>query len=780
MKMRTVPVLALLLALSWLNPLTAVASGATLTGFVTGPQGAAVGSADVTAAGNNRALHATTDALGRFAFADLPLGTYQVEAHSSAGTGRATVDLGSGGATVAILLSPAKEIARVTTIRSSNLRGSGADVSLNATDLSRAPYAGSIPEALIQLPGAVRGANGVVHMNGDHGVINYVIDGVPIPQALNRQLGSEINSNDVSFLDVIEGAYPAQYGLKFGDVLNFSTKAETGPAGYDAGVSAGSYADMVQTLNFHAPIAGGGGYSVGVRNERSNRGLDPPDFDSPHNQFSDTNQFARVTLPGRSAGSFTDVSFTHSFRTYQIPNDVQNGEPATTHDNETQNDAFLALQVHRRLNANDAISYGPAFKFSRIRDFGDPNNDFAFGEALNLGNGGGPTDCADAVATGNFGPTTCGFSLNADKTAIDKILQTDFVHEASRHEVRAGLSYDLTSVHKMYAATLQPDNFLSAAPFTVTDVSPNTANTYGSYIQDKWRISPLYEADYGLRYDFFTIRSTSFAQGFGAFSPRLKVTRFFGPRASIYAYIGRFFEPFSFENVDPHAAQLLNLPLEPSLAQFDLKPERDTQLEFGGHVPLGPGTFGFRVWQKNANDLIDDTQVGVTLLHQDINYSLGRLSQEAIDYTLPLARGGRAYVNIAHTLSLNKGCETQLLAPCFGSPDDFTPADHDQSYSVTSGVLLNGRGGSWFSGDMEYGSGLSSGICPADDTGGYCKRTPHTIFAVEQGVPLGDRAAVSLRVQNLFNDRYYVTILNAQGNHVAPPRTIDLTFSFKR
>lgn len=155
--------------------------------------------------------------------------------------------------------------------------------------------------------------------------------------------------------------------------------------------------------------------------------------------------------------------------------------------------------------------------------------------------------------------------------------------------------------------------------------------------------------------------------------------------------MGRFFEPFSFENVDPGNAQLLNLPLQPVLAQFDLKPERDTQLELGGHLPVGSGSLGFRVWQKNANDLIDDTQVGVTLLHQDINYTLGRLSQEVFDYVLPLQNGGRAYVNVAHTVSLNKGCETQLLAPCFGSPTDFTPADHDQSYSLTGGVLFNQR-----------------------------------------------------------------------------------------
>ncbi len=36
---------------------------------------------------------------------------------------------------------------------------------------------------LLELPGAARGANGVVHINGDHGDVNYIVDGVPIPTA---------------------------------------------------------------------------------------------------------------------------------------------------------------------------------------------------------------------------------------------------------------------------------------------------------------------------------------------------------------------------------------------------------------------------------------------------------------------------------------------------------------------------------------------------------------------------------------------------------------------
>ncbi len=141
---------------------------------------------------------------------------------------------------------------------------------------------------------------------------------------------------------------------------------------------------------------------------------------------------------------------------------------------------------------------------------------------------------------------------------------------------------------------------------------------------------------------------------------------------------------------------------------------------------------------------IDDTQVGVTLLHQDINYVLGRLSQEALNYVQPLRRNGRAYFSVAHVVSHNNGCETQLLAPCFGAPTGFTPADHEQSWSIASGVLFNDRHGGWFSADGEYGSGLSSAICPPG-TPGYCKQTPHTTFNVEEGIATNTKNRIDPR-----------------------------------
>lgn len=149
---------------------------------------------------------------------------------------------------------------------------------------------------------------------------------------------------------------------------------------------------------------------------------------------------------------------------------------------------------------------------------------------------------ASAIVNPNgYASSSCAFSLGDDKTSTDYRFQSDYVQRFGKHEVRAGGAYTYTDVGKRYAITLQPQNFLApiltpntpTVATTVVDTNSNSANTSESYVQDSWRIDENYQIDYGLRYDYFTIASKGFAQGFGAFSPRLKLTRFFGKRARV-------------------------------------------------------------------------------------------------------------------------------------------------------------------------------------------------------------------------------------------------------
>jgi hypothetical protein len=740
-------------------------SGARLSGLVLSPQGSPAAGAVVEVVGNGLRLEHRSDSHGRFAFDSLPIGTYGVHVTAASGTAYCSLDLPSEGAAVTLQLL--KTVGSTRSTSSPAIHGSGTDVVLNQDAILHSPAYASLPNLLLQLPGAARGANGVVHINGDHGDINYVVDGVAIPQALNREVGTEIDPSDIAFMDVLEGAYPAQYGGRFAAVVNIDTKTSRGRAGVNGYVAAGSFAAFDSNVEYHSPI-GKGSIEIASRQERSGRALDPPAFDAVHDNGSDANQFIRYALP--LGNDFLVASAMHSLQTFQTPNDVAGGAPASTDDNDTQDDTFLNLQYHRALRANGALVYGIAFKRSHIRDFNDPLNDFAYGEALNISSGGAPSDCASGVVS------ACAYSLFSDRTATDAILSLDASSANARHAIKYGLTYDATNVQKLYAVTLQPNNFISSSPATVVDNAPNIAHSQSAYAQDSWTMGRFWRTDYGVRADAFQLFSTQFTRGFFQFSPRLKIARVYGSRADIYFYAGRFFTPFSYENVSPAAAQRLNAPLQPSIAQFDLKPQRDTDIEIGGSMPLGPGQLGLRVMQKLAFDVIDDTQVGVTALHQDINYARGSISSQSAYYQQALPLGGRAYLSLTHTRSVNKGCETELLAPCFGASNDWTPADHDQRWDGAGGASLSDGRRGWWSIDAEYGSGLSSAYCkPATDE---CKVPPHTTFDMERGVALSHDLTLTVGIYNMLNDRYRITYLNAQGNHYAEGRAFRLGLRF--
>lgn len=192
--------------------------------------------AAVTLTGNNVTLRQIADSSGRFTFGALGVGSYEILAETKTGAARARIDLGTSDASVKLTLLHTVALVKTSTLPP--VHGSGTDLTMNQQFLARSPASRDFPSLLLQIPGAARGANGVVHINGDHGDINYIVDGVPIPQELNRSVGSEFDPADVSFVEVLQGAYPARYGERFASVVNISTRVGNGAPGFSGYTSA--------------------------------------------------------------------------------------------------------------------------------------------------------------------------------------------------------------------------------------------------------------------------------------------------------------------------------------------------------------------------------------------------------------------------------------------------------------------------------------------------------------------------------------------------------------
>jgi hypothetical protein len=744
-----------------------------LTGTVT-TNGKPAPNTPVTLAGSNLKLRTTTNARGGFSFSGLTVGSYTVSVPGAKGTVSDEVILTSAGYSVTLETSGLKEIGRAVVSQTPVSRASGTDYLVTGDQLARSAVANSLPDILLQAPTAARGSNGQVHINGDHNGINYIVDGIEIPEGLNRVLGNEIDPANIGFAEILEGAYPAQYGDRFAAVVDISTKAKTGPAGATFDARGGSYSLYDNVIGYHTPIGSGGSLYAGARLFQDDRALDPPVPDAVHNGGSIASQFIRLSLPVHGQDTVT-FDLTHSLQTFQLPPDTSSGTPASTDDNEVQNDTYASL-VYRHAFANGGVlSIGPSYKRSNIVDTNDPNNDL-------IGQIAGP----DAGACATF--ADCGFlSVFANRTDINARLNADYLLRTGNHEIRAGGVYGAETLQKDYVMTVGATNAAGTElePYTVTDTAPNVGHSQNFYVQDGWQFNPRWRLDYGVRSDSFQVFSTDFDNGFAQVSPRAKLTHIFNSKANLYVYYGRLFVPFSLESVSPTASAELFGENPPPGATNDLKPQRDSLYEVGGHLPLGPGSVGLRISHKVSTDWLDDTQVGATNLHQDINFPRGRVDSQTLYYNQLSARNSRFYVTATHAIAVNSlNCETQLLQNCaaFGpAGGDFSQADHDQHYDATAGIQVNDRHNGWFSLDGEYGSGLSRGdttLCPPFPYGDAinCKVPPHLTFDVVKGFAVGGpRSRVAFAIRNLFNDRYAITLDNAlQGTHYARPRTFEL------
>jgi len=785
-------------------PSRVLASTIFVEGVVIDDVGKPVADATVRVSGENLTLTQRTDAGGRFAFETLTVGRYVLAANKGVLATSEDIEVTAAGLTLRVSLAGLHTIGHVAVVRNPIAVRSGTDVSLDSSLLSHSPTGSTLPGILTQLPAAALGSNGQIHVNGNHNGLNYYVDGVQLPADLNRVLGTEIDPADIGYLDVLQGAYPAQYGDRFASVLNVGTKAYAGPAGYTISLTGGSFATQQSTLAVHTPVsAAGGSLTLASFLGRSNWGLDPPVGDPVHNATSDANGFLRLTLPVNGTDTF-NLDAMHSLQTFQIPPDTSNGMPAQTDDNEYQSDTFLALQYRHAFGENGSLQFGPSFKAGSILDTNDPRNDLAAGGPPPPP---GQTNCIDF--------TDCLFSVYANRTARDYRFNVDYAVKLTRHTIRAGALYDASTILKNYTITMQPYSALNPnGTFTAVDAAPNVAHQQEGYIADSWAIGSNYLLDYGLRSDSFQIFSTNFDSGFAQFSPRVKLMRLFGSRASLYVYYGRLFVPFSFENVNPVTAA--ELYYAPPSGTFDLRPERDSLYEAGGHLPIGSADVGFRIMHLVATDWIDDTQVGVTNLHQDINFPVGRVEAQTVYVQQNLPRDGRAYFSLTHSLALNSlVCETNLLQNCtlggyqstssgglkpyYVSPGwGLAQADHDQHWTANAGWIFNDCHGGWFSINGEYGSGLSAGD-PAQIVAGppsyanayddacangdavNCKVPPHLLFNIEKGIAIGSHLSAALSILNLFNDPFAITLDNSlQGTHYARPRSILLRFDARQ
>ena len=107
-------------------------------------------------------------------------------------------------------------------------------------------------QVLLQAPGVVQDSYGGLHVRGDHANLQYRINGVIIPESISG-FGQSLDARTIESVKLLDGALPAQYGLRTAAVVDITTKNghELGNGG-SVGITGGSFG----TLNPNASIWG--------------------------------------------------------------------------------------------------------------------------------------------------------------------------------------------------------------------------------------------------------------------------------------------------------------------------------------------------------------------------------------------------------------------------------------------------------------------------------------------------------------------------------------------
>ena len=81
----------------------------------------------------------------------------------------------------------------------------------------------ALNQVLLQAPGVVQDSYGQIHVRGDHGNVQYRIDGVVIPEPITG-FGPAIDTRFASQVNLLTGALPAQYGYRTAGVVDIQTR----------------------------------------------------------------------------------------------------------------------------------------------------------------------------------------------------------------------------------------------------------------------------------------------------------------------------------------------------------------------------------------------------------------------------------------------------------------------------------------------------------------------------------------------------------------------------
>jgi outer membrane receptor protein involved in Fe transport len=597
-----------------------------------------------------------------------------------------------------------------------------------------------LDKVLLQVPGVSYDSaisNPDFHVRNEYANVQYRINGIQLPDGVSA-LGPILETGFIGNLNLLDGALPAQYGLRTAGVVDITAKATFDPGG-NLDLYGGSWGTVSPSVEYGGN-EGQTQYFLTGRYLLSNQGLEnaTPMENPIHDRTTQEKFFGYgSTLFGDSSRlTYMAGGFVGHF---QIP-DVEGQAPLgdfgsptlssiSLNENETDRFFFGLVALQRHHDDTD-MQFSMFTRYATVDFVPDLYGDLAF------------NDVASNVVRKSL---LNGLEFDASDRLSDA------------HTLRGGLTFSIekTQVRDLsFVLPLDADGNPLPSAVTVNDYTSKVGWNAGAYIQDEWRIADL-TLSTGLRFD----QMNQFVSA-NQWSPRIALI--FKPIAdtTLHAGVSRYFTPpMQAQATQNNLALFQNTVQQPAIPFDDpVRPERATYFDVGVDQRLLPSlTLGLDAYYKRSTDTLDDGQFGQAVVLNQFNYARGLSRGEELK--INYYQGGfRAYANVSHEITLVKEVVSNQYV--IGDPVElaylataYTYASDAQTVTASAGAAYRWHG-LLASIDGIYGSGLRAGFANEEHSPGYTQWNA----AIGQNFdPWHNQKLLTLRLSaiNLF-DRSYV------------------------
>jgi outer membrane receptor protein involved in Fe transport len=641
----------------------------------------------------------------------------------------------------------------------------------------------NLPDAIVTAaPGMIRGHDDFVHIRGHEVALNPFINGVQFWENAHSVFSPGLGVDYIESMNVMTGGYSAEYGNRFGGILDVVTKS-----GFTT-QNRGSITLGVGTAQRHnvgVEIGGHGertGYYVNLSGFTSDRFLSPPSPRSIHNTGRGLRGFGQLDFRANDS-SYLKLVVIGDGVNLELPKEERDEllRPDFNNLQRTRSESLILSwdHVHSTRTVMRTAFYQ---KWSSVDQFPDTIDQY-----------GAQTDAERTLGT--FG------------------IKTDITRVTGRHTVKGGMDLvmlrpredlhylsepwitftHLPNVNESHVHLRGP-NLGAGIPRPVVFKGRETGGEASVFLQDKMQLTSSFTLDLGLRFDRYSLEISE-----SHVSPRLNAAYRFPSETVLFGSYNHFYVPPAIENVLASSAGLTRLVSEIGTPLPPVRSIKENQFELGVTQPIaGTVNLGVTGYYRVSDDPPHTTLFPDSRFYTYASFDKGKAYGMEIKAELPRIAdlGLSGYLNYAlgrvwFYNPITAGFTTE--AAHLTETSRFL-APMDQTHTLTSGLTYHdNRTGLWGAVALEYGSGTPGGHGAGDHeheegethehaTGpGLCgTRCPshltQTISLGWNAIANGSRPRLSLQlnIQNLSNKIY---LLSKESTMVQGQYSIPRLFS---